>query len=209
MTVQEIQYIIASPLAKDQDFEFLNSLIPVINGWYARLVKQRLERGGKQLEYESSFDAKLIKDSLYNLCDGEGCIILRTENTIPSPIHLNYYEPFRVSSITKELSFDFSTPEQYRFQKHNRYTGKSLKFFYINGYVYVTTHKHIKHINIRGIFLDDLALSQFDNCANCGIDREIPNDMANKIIESIRASDLRILTPQEDNGEIEINDKKT
>ncbi len=205
MTVKEIQYQIASRLNRDDNEEFLNSLIPSIYGNYARLLRQRRQRGSYLFQLERSFDVRLVKDDLMDICNIPGCVVLRSEKKIPRSIEIEKQKPYKISTIDKRNSFDFTTPEQFEFIRYNKHTSRELRYFYINDYIYVVNSQVLKWINIRAQFENPELLQQFTNCVNCEVyNTEIPNELAPLIIRAIIETEFDILQPEESDGEIKL-----
>lgn len=120
--------------------------------WARRSINQR----GIENEFKQSYVAELsLVDSADNNIRISGSQILRTNNKILQPIRYEGDEPFTyVGSINWNNSFIFTQPYEARTSGNLPMNGRAIRYFYLNGYIYVFNTTLIDQIAIEGIYVN-------------------------------------------------------
>jgi hypothetical protein len=155
---------------------------------------------------------KLVDQS--ECCDiSTDCLILRTEERLPSFLSLSDGELLDKVSAVGIINFSFNIIPYKRaeFYGNGRYNTNSIGVFLLNGYLYLISKDKIKYpllekINIRGVFRDPRDASKFINCDNqpCwnpNMEFPLEERLWSYCKEDILKSDLQIkLSIPEDNA---------
>jgi hypothetical protein len=129
-----------------------------------------------------------------------GCEVLRSKCKIPMPIRSSYSMFDFVGTPDWLHAFTESSPEFLEFYKHNKYTSKDAKWFYMNERLYVFNNLNLKKIAVRAVFTDP---STVNSCCSAGttcFDESKPypmsQDLLNVIMRDILNVELRNQFPQ-------------
>ena len=92
------------------------------------------------------------------------CIILRTVRQLPNTIEIlgdNFI--VRVETPTGDI-ISKTTAFEEKYNKYNKYTKEKRRWFFKNGYLYITNEEMLSTINVWGIFEDPIELSNYVAC---------------------------------------------
>lgn len=211
-SLNKIAQAIADSLGKPFDVMLMERLKFSIVNYRAKYLRQDYGRN-KSIDRISVQDLgciPLIKVDEAECCKEElGCKVKKTKLEIPKPIRLKGKSPFLyVGSIDKMIPFTFCLPEELPYTLANKYTAKTAKYSYIDGYIRVYNQTATK-INIASIFEDPREVELFKSCENsdCYSDDDefpIPADMIEDIMKEIIKGNLPIVQLNEQE-EVKIN----
>lgn len=166
--------------------------------------QQFLEKHPEQRKFfQQSFTTELEKIEKGD-CDFPmtiGCDILRSKCEIPLPIRSSFsmFDFVGVPDWTR--AFAESTPEALEYYKHNKYTSKEPKWFFMNKKLYVFNNLSLKMIAVRSVFSDPTALNTCcSNPSQCFDDTKpfpTSQDIINAIMRDILNVELRNMFPQD------------
>lgn len=210
-TLNQISSIIAHRRNRGFDFAYLQQVKFTVRYWTAELIRRDVERNGMSREYLRRFTTKLIKVDAADTCVIDvGCEILRSVETIPTPVRLKLDEPFKYVGetgggiISGNLAWAHCELNELPLIAYNKYTPKETRYTYINNYIYVYAFKHnnrFKYVTIEGVFTDLTKVK--DLCANSGAcftdDEEFPigEDMLRSLIQGILTGEFKEVKGEE------------
>lgn len=215
VSLNDLVSILASRAGQAWNTDLQEEMKVVLNYKRADFFKKLIEQHPDQrIFFLKDFSAELkLVDKAECPVDLD-CEVLRTVHKVPRPIRSSYTLFDFVGTPDKSTAYAYAAPEMAEFYtKYNRYTGKSPKYFYVNGYIYVYNIDDLEYINVRGIFPDPRDLSDF-KCENepCYTDDDqydLPDDLINSIIRDTLQIELRQQPPKEAEVDIDKSDKKT
>lgn len=93
-----------------------------------------------------------------------GCYVLKTVDQLPNTI--DTWRANWIVGITTPLGDTISKSNQFanKYQKYNKYTGKTRYFYLKNNYIYIVNDVMLEMINVQALFEDPLELSAFVSC---------------------------------------------
>lgn len=215
ISLNEIVSLLSSRVGQAWNTDLQEEMKVAVNTRRAEFFKRLLEQHPEQRRYFlRDFSAELITVDKATCPVTVDCDVLRTKYKVPLPVRSSQFFFDFVGSSDKSVAFAYAAPEYINlFAKYNKYTSRTPKYFYVNGYVYLYTKEDIEWINIRGVFDDPRQLSAF-KCADqpCYTDDdqyEMPDDLITSIIKDILNTELRQQPPQEGVVQLDKSDKKT
>lgn len=163
----------------------------------AKLLSQKANKRQKlnQWNFQTLGCVELIESLPYECpcLPPYGCQILRTRYQLPKPLtNLNNHLIQSVTSLDGSIVYSEIGWIEKKYKSSNKYTAKKPDYYIKDNYLYITTSKAPKAINITGLFEDPLVAenypsycnsncSQEENCnENCEspLDKEFPIDNA-------------------------------
>ncbi len=162
--------------------------------WRAEFIRQSVEKNGLSYEFIQPFETDLTKVDKADTCIANiNCPVLRTKNKIPKPVRLKDDVPFKyVGELGGNNSYSYTELEELPFTLSNKYTAKSIRYNYTNGYIYVFNNTKLKFISIQGIFTNPELINSCSNlCYNDDMEFPIADDMLRSIIEGIVNEELK------------------
>jgi len=216
MSLNELAYSIAEAYEKQYDNAFVRVVKHKISTFRALLIRRSIERDGVvSNHFTQTIDCIELEKSSFTECCGlvlpVECQVLRTKNTIPSPVRLKKDIPFVfVGGLTGEYNMSYKPIGAIKYAMLGKYT-KSIPFYtYANNRIYVY-NKSTRRIMVKGIFEDPSKISAITNCNNvpCYTDEDeypISADMA-ALVEEAVLSDIakfsKLNVTHEDEGEVD------
>lgn len=209
-SLNEIAYSIATKLGKPIDIMLINDIKFSVINYRSLFIRQDYTKSGKyhQLLVQDLGCVPVEKVDSAECCTVEsGCFVYRTKDKIPDPIRLKGLEDFTFVGATDKISrYTSILPEEIEYLKHNKYTSKDPRYYYMNEYVYLLNLQP-EYVNIRGIFADPREVAKFNQCedAECYTDDSrfpVPEDMIPGIINSFISGELRILRETNEGKEV-------
>lgn len=191
-TLNEIAYEIGYRKSRPNDNILRRRIKQLVISMRATLAERRFRKGMPiEGDYVQDLGAvPVIKvDKAEAGCEGLSvdCVILRTEDKIPSPVVTGSSSPFEyVGGLDKSTPYGYIPLYLSSTLSSNKFTSKIPRYTYRNGYVYIITFgkwsKAIKYVNISGVFADPTKAEKFNNCvgADCYTDDDrfpVPEDM--------------------------------
>lgn len=166
--------------------------------WRAELIRQDVNKNGLSYEFIQSFVTELVKvDKADNCVVGINCTILRTATKIPKPVRLKEDVPFKyVGEVGGNASYPYTELEELKYTLANKYTGKSIRYNYTNGYIYIFNNTKLKYLSLQGIFtnpelVNDCVASGSTVCYNDDMEFPIADDMLRVIIDGLVNEELK------------------
>lgn len=215
VSLNDLVSILAARVGQQWNADLMEEMKVVLNYKRADFFKKLLEQHPEQRRYfYRDFSAQLrVVDKAECPVDVD-CEILRTVHTIPRPIRSSITLFDYVGSPDKQNPFGYATPEDAQlYNKYNKYTADSPKYFYVNGYVYVYNTDDLTYVNIRGVFPDARSLKDFKcsgvPCYSDDDQYDIPDDLINSMIRDTLQIELRAQAPKEGEVDLDKSDKKT
>jgi hypothetical protein len=142
----------------------------IVNYYRALLIKQEIDKKKRNFAvYEQDLGAVAVSliDAAECVEIATDCDILRTVNRIPTPLDVNNSIAITaVQTVDGSTSFPQTFLARAKWERFNRWTPRTRKWYYKNGHVYVTNDEELETINIRGIFEDPRLVSQYLTCDN-------------------------------------------
>ena len=130
-----------------------------------------------------------------------GCDILRSTCKIPAPVRSSFSMFDFIGSADWTKAYTEGFPEFLEYNKHNKFTPKTTKWFYMNERLYVLNNLQLKQIAVRSVFNDP---SSVNSCCSAGTtpcfdeNKAYPmaHDLINAIMRDILNVELRNMFPQ-------------
>lgn len=93
-----------------------------------------------------------------------GCYVLKTVEKVPNTI--DTWKSNWIVNVTTPGGEEISKSNQFsnKYQKYNKYTGKTKYFYLKNGYIYIVNDTMLEYINVQGLFEDPSELQNFSSC---------------------------------------------
>jgi len=194
---------------ESDDENLSNAQVAFMVGYYrAKLLRQDRLKGrmNRELDIDNLGRVPLIEADNNECCETDACI-LRTEFKVPKP--LETYDSLNITfvgSLTGQ-PYDKENHNSVFWTKAAKYTGKSPRWYYQNGYIYIVNPPTtmLSYVNIQGIFEDPMVAEQFRTC-DCpngdecidedSLDFEyaMPLHYVDLIVKMVAETELRILT---------------
>ncbi len=150
----------------------------IINYYRALLIKQYKDKGrsisGNYVQTLGKVEVQ--KASKHECCDIDtdiGDCIYRIVNPLPRAVDTNTWNLITyVGTVDGLNSWQRTTFNKVQFDKYAKYTGKRIKWYELNNYIYIVANgiKNLKYINIQGVFEDPLAANDYRDCGCDGED---------------------------------------
>ena len=173
-----------------------------IKYWRSMLIRRDIEKNGLSDELLQRTYIDLIKVSKADACDfGIDCTyVLRSKYKIPKPVRLKTDVLFKSLGVF-DLQGNFKSatyvePEEFRYTRFNRFTAKTLRYNYTNGYIYFFNNTLLKKAYIQTIFVDPAQINTVcdEQCYNDDMDFPCPDDMIQQIFAGIISSEFPMKT---------------
>jgi len=197
-----------------------------------RLLAQYIKEARAKLLEEDISKGKIISDEFvqslpcvpfatYNFADVcvddgyefETCLS-RSTCTIPATIQRNNKNSI-VAVQAVDLSKDYSetTFIRTKYNKHNRFTAHSIRWFLKDGYMYLTNTNEIERLSISGIFSDPEEVSSFTTCTgttcfNWDSNYPIAAGMVKRVIDIVLKERLNLSYMITEDKQNDANDKE-
>lgn len=166
--------------------------------WRSMLIRRDIERNGLSDEYLQKIWVDLEKVDKIDPCNPSCGIILRTKYRIPKPVRIKSDVLFKfVGGLDQNddlVPFTYVEGEELRFTKFNRFTSKSVRFCYVNGYLEVYNNTFFKKMLIQTPFSDPSQVNTMcdEPCYNDDMEFPCPDDMIQQIVAGILGGELQI-----------------
>lgn len=161
--------------------------------------------------YLNTYETDLIKVDRLDNCDFDlGCDILRTENKIPTPTRFKGRLPFTyVGTLGGIKSFIYTKFYELDFTRFNEVTSNSIRYDYVNNYIYVFNNLKIKKIQLISAFtnLEDYINTCNKSCDQDNQDYPVPLDIIKLITSDILNGEIRLDSSTSKDVNIVDNDK--
>jgi len=130
----------------------------------------------------------------------QDCPVYRTKRKLPKTVRFNLSDAFTfigkpngTGTIPKIEAYEIE------FLPYDKYTSRHTKYYIIDEYIYVYEPKGLEAINIRGVFEDPEAVSNFATCNDGDCydeysDFPLPMDMVSAITAGMAAGELALLS---------------
>jgi hypothetical protein len=211
-SLNELAESIAERAGRQYDIPFREQCKLWIGLWRAKLLRDTLESNPKDRAFfltSAIFPLEVVKDY-------PGCgIVKRTVCKVPQPLRANGILFDYVGSVNMTRSFPIIPSHSIPFLSTSSYTGANPKVVWIDNYLYVFNAPLLAKLRTHGVYED---LSELYNTCATAINGNEPTgkcldddspypvtkDIAQRIIQSILSTELRIPVQQTDT-EITLN----
>lgn len=212
MTLNEAAERIAYERKDPFNIMFKETIKFSIRYWRAILIRRDVAANGISEEYLQRIHLPLIKVDKADSCNfdlGACNGILRTKFSIPQPIRLKNDIPFKYVGDAYGKSYSYTEYEEIPFTCYNRFTSKSIRYNYTNGYLYVFNNKLIKSITIQTAFVDPYKANTVCGgvCFNDDSEFPCPADLMFSIITGILNGEFKMITQL--NGDVDLDEDET
>lgn len=172
MTLNEIVYNIRNlPYGgfSTEDSDISNPQIEfIVNYLREVLIKQMFDKNKRDYSIVTQ-DLGYVPISLVDKSECleiiSDCDILRTVTKIPTPLDINNSVAITaVQTVDGSRSFSKTYLAAVKWHRYNRFTKNTSKWYYKNGYIYITEDEEMEFINIRGVFSDPRQAANYKNC---------------------------------------------
>lgn len=196
MTTREIVTILAERVGRESDLPFLQELRVIVNGWRSTLLYQTLSNNPKDRRlFLDHFSMEMIAVDPSECAELGLCEKMRTKFKVPNPVRANSMLFEFVGSPEFTTPFGEGADWQLKFFKESEYTGHEIRYTFKSGYIYITDNETTR-IGIIGVIEDKRALSEVQACTGeCpeeDMDFMISDEIGNRIIRSVLATELRV-----------------
>lgn len=204
-SIEEVVYSLAQIEDRNTDEEFINMLYVFVYACRSKLIRQHIQKYGNRSLFENTLIFNLELASLSENCNLDLCDYLKTTLQVPSPLLMEYTQPYKVATPDKKKYLDYLKPEHLEFRKHNKWVSKDLVYTMSNGYIYIVGNKLLETISVTAIWDRPDLLEDYE-CTTCkpSVNR-LPANMVEDIIKMYRADVKGILEANKNNGEIDEN----
>lgn len=128
------------------------------------------------------------------------CPAWRSVKKIPRTVRFNFEEAITyVGDVTGTGRIPMIKPYEVAFIAADKYTGRNMKAYMIEDYLYILNNKGADYVNVRGIFENPEDVSMFTDCGGlpCYTDDSpfpMPMDMVQAINAGMMSGELRLLS---------------
>lgn len=170
--IQRVQSMYSRGVQSDDSRLTPRHIYSALKSARSTLLRQRTNKNQKisQWSYQVLPCVELKKAAPYecSCVPSNGCMVLRSVNKIPAPIiSLDDHLIQSVTSLDGSIRFDETTFENNKYSSGNKYTSNKPDYYVRNGYLYITSLKHLKGITLTGLFDDFIEAYQFPSmCAS-------------------------------------------
>lgn len=107
-----------------------------------------------------------------------GCVVLRSKYPLPEILtDIDSHLIESVTTLDSKIKIDETTWNALSFEKGNRYTKNSPKYYMRNGYLYLTHNKVLEVLSLSAIFADFIEAENFPSyCPTTTVDCTSPLD---------------------------------
>lgn len=169
--------------------------------WRAILIRRDIYANGMSDEFLQRIYIPLIKVDKADACNFDlDCVkVLRTAVEIPKPIRVKNDVLFKFVGTADGKPFTYTEYEEVPYTCYNKYTSKSLRYAYINGFIYVFNNTLLKQLAIQTPFVDPYqANSLCEGCFTDDSEFPCPEDMIQQIVQGIITGELRVIPVDEE-----------
>ncbi len=209
MTLREIAIVLASRLKMEFDEPFVLMTKEIVKLWKDTIIIQRLDsKPSDRMYFVQSIvlDMKAVGDAECSLLGiGEECV-MKTVEPIPKLVRTNVLFDY-VGAENFRNPYTKASPLALRYINEER-NQKGVKFFYQNEYLYTVRSKAEK-IGVKTIFAypERITLCNYlsegkQECDEEDVEYYCPNDIVQKIIQSVSAVDYRLQVPDQNKEQI-------
>lgn len=178
-----------------------------IRYWRAMLIRRDIAQNGLSDEFLQRIYLDLIKVDKADACNFNlDCVkVLRTKNKIPKPIRLKTDVLFKFLGSVDGKPFTYTEYEEIPYTCYNKFTSKSIRYTYINEYIYVFNNTLLKKIAIQTPFVDPYQANNIcddTTCFNDDSEFPCPEDMIQQIVSGILSGEFKMVNPPDEEVEV-------
>lgn len=158
----------------------------------SQAIQKRQDTSDIWIQTVSCMELELVDSS--ECCEIEtDCPILRTVNQLPATIEVSADNSILRVSDPMGNTIPRTTPFASRYDKYNKYTKDTTKWYQKNRYIYIINNEYLENINVDIIAEDPTSLASFTNCggSTCYNDNgdypcslKMANDITNIILKT-------------------------
>jgi hypothetical protein len=198
MTPHELTTLLAEPKGRQFDEPFKLMLLDRALVWYARLVRNTLERDPKRRK-------EFLRSVTMTLAGKDP---RETTLEVPEVLYANGINFEYVGTENGKRPFiQTSSPSNMEFFCHNKYQKKATYYTFINYKIQLLNENILNKIRLDGVFLDPRVISKTngqDPYEFMNTDMRIPKDIMQLIILSMEQNDLRAEPTKNNKDELEV-----
>jgi hypothetical protein len=212
LTLNEISERIAYALNEPLNYILKENIKFSVKYWRALLIRRDVATNGMSNSFLQRFYMDLIKVDKADACNFNlDCVtVLRTKNPIPTPVRLKSDSLFKFIGTVDGKSFPEVEYEEIPYTCYNKFTNNSIRFSYINNYIYVFNNTKLKKLALQYIVEFPETINNFcteDSCYNDDMPFPCPADLVQQIINGILSSEFKILNPNDEEVKIDVDKK--
>lgn len=212
LSLNEISERIAYALNEPLNYILKENIKFSVKYWRALLIRRDVATNGMSNSFLQRFYMDLIKVDKADSCNFNlDCVqVLRTKNTIPTPVRLKNDSLFKFIGTVDGKSFPEVEYEEIPYTCYNKFTSNSIRYAYINNYIYVFNNLKLKKLALQYIveFPETINNScTSDSCYNDDMPFPCPADLVQQIINGILSSEFKILNPNDEEINVDIDKK--
>lgn len=169
ITLNKIAYSVAHTLGMQDDYQLREKIKFDAVGYRALFARRDMVQNGLAKELlQPGGCVSLICVDAAECCNVKSfTTVLRTDKKIPKPLRTKDSDSFfYVGTVDKLTAFDEITFDMFDFTLSNKYTSKTPKYVYLNGYIYIFNPPTptFNIISLVSVWADPRQLNEF-NCA--------------------------------------------
>lgn len=198
-TLNQIASEICDSLDRPYDWMFHARVKSLIKHERVTILKQTMDKHGASPLYIQEYNPTLILTESQKIKYGDK--LLRTQNTIPTPIRTNSDTPFVFVGNEDGVAYVYVSPtEGRRFRKYLPYVCDAISYTYLDGHIYLFNNKILKRLLVRAAYEDWNLNEDVDSGGGipCTDDSEFP--LTGDLIQVVKQ---KLLT-----GELSVTDSK-
>ncbi len=192
-TLNQIAERIAYALNDPLDTMLKENLKFSIKYWRSMLIRRDVAQNGLSDEFLQRIYIDLVKVDKADACDfAIGCdVILRSKYKVPKPVRLKTDVVFKFVGIfdleNNLKATTYTEFEEFRYTKFNRFTDKSVRYNYTNGYLYFFNNTMLKKAVIQSAFSDPTSVNTACDtpCYDDNMEFPCADDMIQQIFQGI------------------------
>lgn len=202
--VERIAYALNEPL----NIVLKENLKFSVMYWRSVLIRRDVQANGMSDTFLQRFYIDLVKVDKADSCnfDLDCTTVLRSTNTIPRPVRLKNDSLFKFVGTVDGKAFPQVEYEEVPYTCYNRFTSKTIRFCYINDYLYFFNNNKLKKVALQYVVEDPFSINNTcttDTCFNADSEYPCPADMIQQIVTGILSGEFKILNPV--NEEVQVN----
>jgi hypothetical protein len=160
-TLNEIATLLAERAGRQFNQGFKEEMKFRINQARTRLIKNSLEKHPEDRKYFYQTIIIKLESTKGKNCEIKDDCLMRTIDLVPKTIRVNSILFDYVGTSDMITPFGYALPEQVKFFKFSKYTGKNKKYSLLNERIYIFNDQNIREIGIRGIFADPNEVNKY------------------------------------------------
>ena len=201
-SLNQISNYIARKLNKVNDYAVIQQAKFAVKQYRALELRRSVEKDGVEKTLRQRIVVELVKvDKADNCYIDVGCKILKTKNPFPRPIRIKGGAPFlHVGLLAGFEDLTYTTLQELKFTKHNKYTFNIGRYDYIDNHIYVFNKTKLAYLEVIHYFEDLEGLINYcdSECYDDNSEFPIALDLIPLMVQSILANEFKLVTENEE-----------